>query len=125
MDCGTCTKCKLETLAEQPEINDAKIGDTFIRRIIVKSANSYVPQHSHSYDHVTVLGTGAVELWEGSFFKGKVVAPAEILIKANVLHSFKTLEDNTTLFCIHKNGGSVPEILEENSLEKLEKVLCL
>lgn len=126
MECSTCLKCKLEELPDQPIITNAVVDGFFVKKIQILKADSFVPQHSHDYDHVTVLGTGSVQFYKAGVFLGIKKAPEKLFIQARVLHSFRTLEDNTTLFCVHPSeDGSEPKIFEENSLQKLEKLLWL
>lgn len=91
-----------------------------IMQITVPLANTIIPQHSHEYDHTTLVTAGSVIVWAGDKNLGEYKAPKMVEIKAGVMHAFKTLEDNTSLYCIHNisRTGKV-EVKEENSMEKL------
>jgi quercetin dioxygenase-like cupin family protein len=104
-------------LEEQPPIVEIKMADgIFIKQIFLKKKNTYVPQHSHKYDHTSMLAVGSIAVWEGEIFSGEYSAPTGILIKAGIKHTFKTLEDNTLIYCIHNISRGEVEILEENHL---------
>ena len=76
-----------------------------------------IPQHSHEYDHLSMLARGSVMLYADNVYQGVYRAPAGIIIKAGVKHRFVTLEDNTIVYCIHnvsRSGGI--DIREEHKL---------
>lgn len=103
---------------EQPIESDLSItADLFVKWHRIPRANTILPQHSHSYAHVSVISYGGVDLWEENSFKGTYFAPASVKVPAKRKHTFITKMDNTVILCIHridKDGG--PEIYEENSL---------
>ena len=103
---------------EQPIETDLSItADLFIKSHRVPRANTILPQHSHSYAHVSVIAYGQVDVWEENTFVGTLFAPASVKIAAKRKHTFITKVDNTVILCVHridKDGG--PEVYEENSL---------
>lgn len=120
MSCVGCTEnCEIVRHPNQPQIFDGKIGNFFIKKIIIKDKESIVPQHSHTTDHTTLVESGAVEAWKEEEYLGIFEAPAKIFIAAEVKHTFKTLQDNTVLYCIHDKE---PKILEEHHLNFVEKI---
>ena len=73
-------------------------GGVYARQGHIK-AGSAIQKHAHSYDHLSILGSGKVQLVS----KDEVVeytAPACIEIKANIEHAIIALED-CIWFCIH------------------------
>jgi hypothetical protein len=98
-------------LAEQPFSVEVKICDgLFVKSMLVHEAGTIVPQHSHSFDHLSMLAVGRVLVWAGEECLGPFQAPIGILIKAGVPHTFRTLTDNALLYCIHRTdeNGEVP-----------------
>lgn len=112
----------LKRIDEQPVggVEYSTADGVNIMQITVPLANTIIPQHSHEYDHTTLVTSGSVIVWAGDKNLGEYKAPNMVFIKANVKHAFKTLEDNTSLYCIHNisRTGEV-EVKEENSLEQL------
>ena len=87
---------------EQPHtVEHVTAAGVYIRQIVVKKKDSLIPQHAHAYDHTTLLVKGSVRVWEDRVYKGERIAPCGIYIRAGVKHGFRTLEDDTILYCIH------------------------
>jgi quercetin dioxygenase-like cupin family protein len=77
--------------------------NVFIKEMFMAKAGTFVPQHSHKYDHTSYVASGSV-LCEGKEFH----APCPIFIQAGKRHNFVSLEDNTLVLCIHnivRNGA--------------------
>lgn len=107
-----------EKLVEQPdEVSITIADDIFIKHYRIKKAGTYLPQHSHKYDHGTLVCHGSVRVWVDGRFKGVFHAPSAINIPAGTKHIFEVLEDNTTLACIHNasRSGEI-EVLEEHQI---------
>ena len=107
-----------EELDEQPVTVEIKMADgIFIKSHHVHKAWTWMPQHSHTYDHTSMIARGAVRVWKDGWLLGDFVAPKGILIAAGVKHMFVTLEDDTIIYCIHRidRTGEV-EIDAENRL---------
>jgi hypothetical protein len=110
-------------LPEQPYGVEIKLADEiFVKQIVVDRPHTMIPQHSHSYDHTSMLAVGEVEVWQGETYMGRFQAPTGILIKAHVKHSFVTLSEKVILYCIHRTDrtGEV-EIHEEHHLPPLRR----
>lgn len=97
---------------DQPAETKIHLSDgTFVKSYKVRFANTGLPQHSHGYSHTMYIATGSVQVWQNGVDRGIVTAPDGILIPAHTKHFFKTLEDNTTVLCIHSVlEGDEPEI---------------
>lgn len=88
--------------AQQPIQTDIKMCDgLFVKSIRIAKSRTVVPQHAHSYDHLSHVSAGAVWVTADGLLLGLYCAGETILIKARVLHRFETVLDNTVLLCIH------------------------
>lgn len=103
---------------EQPYGVEIRMADdVFIKQMAIPKAGTYVPQHSHAYDHTSMLAVGSVRVWEDEVLKGDFTAPTGLFIRAGTKHCFLSLEDNTVVYCIHNvSRGDLVEILEENHI---------
>lgn len=108
----------LEPLVEQPPVVELHTADgLFIKQMYVAKAGTYIPQHSHAWDHTSMLATGSVRLWADGVLQGDFFAPAGILIEAGVKHLFLSLEDETTVYCIHNlHGEEAVKVLAEHQI---------
>lgn len=93
----TCTY----PLSEQPVENIEMVAGIYFRSILLKEAGTVIPQHSHSHDHATYVGSGKVRLWVDGKWNGDYEAGRAIAIKSGQRHLFKSLEQNTRLTCVH------------------------
>lgn len=110
--CGSCALC-----AEQPPEWEYLAPDgIFIKQMFLKDSGTVVPQHSHVYDHVSMLAVGSVRAWADEVLLGEFKAPYPIHIKARVKHTFLTLEPNTLIYCVHNVRTQKVEIHEEHQL---------
>lgn len=105
---------------EQPtEVNILIVDDVFVKQITVKDRDTFMPQHSHKYDHISFIAAGAVQVWKNGSFLGNFEAPTGITIKAGVKHTFRTLAANTVILCIHNAArADYVAIEEEHQLVK-------
>lgn len=111
-------KSRMTPAPEQPFGVEIKMADgVFIKQIVIPKAYTYVPQHSHTYDHTSMLAVGAVAVWQDEAFLGRRQAPCGMTIGAGVKHTFMSLEDSTVIYCIHRidRMGEI-EIAEEHQL---------
>lgn len=104
--------------AEQPISTEIKMFDgVFVKSMCIQRAGTYIPQHSHTYPHVSVLVKGAVRLWRDGVLDGDHYAPKGILIPAGVKHLFQSLQDGATVLCVHDIGTAESvDVLEEHHL---------
>jgi hypothetical protein len=92
--------------------------DIFLKQMVVAHAGTYIPQHSHTYEHTTMVATGSIRVWEDGKLSGDFTAPTGLMIKAGVKHTFLTLEPHTVLYCIHNMHNSrLVSLLEEHQLQ--------
>jgi len=99
-------------LAEpEAEVDIKIVAGLFIRSTIMK-ADTYVPQHKHRHDHVSVIAHGKVRVWRNGQLLGDYAAPGGLLIHAGATHNFLALERSTVL-CVHRiDADGEPEILD-------------
>lgn len=98
---------KFVPAAEQPPVVEIRMADDiFVKQIVIGRAGSFVPQHAHTWDHLSMIAAGSVNVWSDGRFLGKYRAPTGIVIEANAKHLFVTLEDNTIIYCIHSISRS-------------------
>lgn len=89
------------------------VDNVYLRQIKVPLP-AMLPQHSHHYEHLTMLVKGSVNLWDGIRLQ-RYDAPAGITIKAGIKHSFITLVPDVELWCIHNiMRKEIVEVLEEH-----------
>lgn len=114
---GDCKRC---LLADQPP-DDREFttpDGVFVKEMFLARANTAVPQHAHTYAHTSYLVRGSVRAWAGAALLGDFHAPKPIEIAAHVKHTFMSLEDNTTILCIHNlNGAATVEIAAEHQFK--------
>ena len=102
---------------EQPVVVDIKLtDDLFVKAMTVAKAGTIMGQHSHTYDHVTLLAYGAMRVEADGMMLGDYVGPVGILIRAGVKHTMTTLTDGVVFACIHALHGTDIEIEEEHQL---------
>lgn len=122
-DCGICLPggpVEYVRHPVQPVGRDFALADGIaIKQMALPAAGMLVPQHSHRYDHTSMLAVGAVQVWADNQDLGRFDAPCPIFIKAGVKHTVLSLEANTVIYCIHRvdRTGSI-EVLEEHHLVK-------
>lgn len=103
---------------EQPVETDITCADgIFVKTIRVRAAGTMLPQHAHTWDHVSLISAGAVAVWADGVFVRNLHAPAAMTIKAGVKHAFKVLLADTVISCIHRidRTGEI-DVAEEHQL---------
>lgn len=106
---------------EQPvTVNIAMTGGVFAKSTTFPRVGMIAPQHAHSYDHLSIIASGAVELEKNGRSMGLYEAPAVIKIEARTKHLFRIVKPSTTVICVHNSDhaveGEVP-IHEEHHLD--------
>lgn len=100
---------------ELPEVEFSIVDNIFIKQMHLKDAGMFVPQHSHKYDHTSMLAVGSVRVWCDGALVGEFNAPKPIEIKAGTKHTFMSLEPNTIVYCIHNTRDHDLEIDSEHT----------
>jgi quercetin dioxygenase-like cupin family protein len=76
------------------------VDNVFVKSTIVKEG-TYLKQHRHEFDHMTVIAHGSVRMWVNDIWSGDFKAPDMILVVADKSHSFVALTD-ATIMCVHR-----------------------
>ena len=118
MPFGTIPGHHYDAATEQPISTDIKLADgVFMKTMVVRKALTVIPQHSHRFDHVSVLVRGSVRVMADGEHLGDFTAPRGITIKAGVKHLFQTMTDDTIVLCVHDIGTAEGvEVLEEHQI---------
>lgn len=117
MSCNGCTSC--ERAGIQPYgIEEHTADGVFIKQMVIPKAGTVVPQHSHSYDHTTMLAAGSMLVKSDLMDRAELRhAPAAIFIPARVKHTFTSMVDHTVAYCIHRERDGGASVHEEHQLE--------
>lgn len=96
----------------QPEVQIGCVANLFSRMMHFQRAGDIEHGHTHQFDHLTLLASGALRVTvEGKTSDFK--APCMIYIRADKNHELVALEDNTVAYCIHAlRGGPQADILD-------------
>ena len=108
---------KIDPSIQPYGVEIAIADDIFIKQMHCPKADTIIPQHSHSYDHISMLAVGSVDVWRDGVYWRAFSAPCAIEIKAGIKHAFRTNVDNTIIYCIHNisRTGEI-EVAEEHHL---------
>lgn len=99
------------------EVQISMSDDVFIKQIVIPKAGTLVPQHSHHFDHTSLLAVGALRVWADGVCLGEFQAPVPVRIRAGVQHAMLSLVDGTVFYCIHNTArAGIVEVLEEGRL---------
>ena len=103
---------------KQPlEVQISMSDDVFIKQVVIPCAGTLVPQHSHHFDHTSLLAVGALRIWADEVCLGEFVAPVPVRIRAGVQHRMLSLVDGTIFYCIHNTArAGMVEVLEQGFL---------
>ena len=122
--CDTCDAARdgrCYAIAErQPVVHEFSADGVWAAHITVSDAGTILPQHAHTFDHLTILASGSVRVSRSDAESIEYTAPAGILIPAGVKHLFETLTPDVVLACIHNTArtGRV-EISEEHRIAEV------
>lgn len=95
------------------EVKVGCVSNLYSRMMHFKKAGDTEHNHTHSFDHLTLLAAGSVKCvvdGKETIFK----APHMIFIHKDKMHAFTALEDNTVAYCIHamRVGERVEDIAD-------------
>lgn len=118
--CAARVVCCKQNLVEHPNqpygVEVTTADGVFVKQMFIPDALTIVPQHSHAYDHLSLLATGAVRAWADGELIGDQMAPYPFHIKAGVKHTFQSLVPGTTIYCIHRLHGGKVEVKSEHNV---------
>lgn len=86
-----------------PEIMLAAVNNIWTRQMHFVKRGDHETQHTHQFDHLTLLAKGSLEV-EANGKKTVFVSPHMIFISKDTVHSLTALEDDTVAYCIHAMG---------------------
>jgi len=75
-------------------------GNIWVRQNILEKAGQACEGHRHSFDHVSLLTSGAVEVEIQGHPARQFKAPTFIIIRKEHEHKFTALADNTNWYCV-------------------------
>jgi quercetin dioxygenase-like cupin family protein len=87
-------------------IEFAEVDDIWVRAYSVKKAHTVIGQHVHVHDHITLVSSGSVCVWQDHQEPTEFHAPAIITIPAGSRHKFQALTDDVVLCCLHNLRGT-------------------
>lgn len=102
---------------ELPEVEFCIQDGIFIKQMFLENAGQFVPQHSHTYEHASMLASGSVRVWQDDKWVGDFSAPMPINIPAGCKHTFMSLEPNTVVYCIHRTDRTGGVDIHEHATE--------
>jgi len=83
-----------------PENRFTCVSNLWLRQMVFKNKGDRNEEHTHNYDHITLLTTGSVKVTvDGK--STEFTAPQMIYVKQGKVHHIEALEDNTIAFCVH------------------------
>ena len=96
------------------------VDGVFVKQWRLPRVGLVAPQHSHVYDHLTMLAAGAIKVWKDGVYVGEKIAPTGIVIEAGCKHMFVSTQPDTVLYCIHNaDRTGAPDVAERASLEEV------
>lgn len=103
-------------MAALPEPHEyiEEVCGVYFRGYCLEKRGTPFHQHSHDYEHATLIATGALRVWVDGEHIGDFVAPKAIKIEAKKMHKFQALADGTRFYCIHNLEGEPYRILRFN-----------
>ena len=108
---------RLKRAPRQPETISVTIyGGVFYKVWRVPDMSTLIPQHSHDYDHMTIIIAGAVRVWRDDELVGDFLAPSTVQIPKHCKHSFLTLTSGTIFGCVHRED-TANAVYEEHIIE--------
>lgn len=76
------------------------VDNVLVRMVRLLRVGDYTEGHAHTFDHITLLATGAV-LMEHPNGSQEFRAPHLIVTPKDIAHKFTALEPQTLYCCIH------------------------
>ena len=106
-------------MSNSPDLKIASVSNLWVKMMHFNKAGDFIPGHAHTFDHISLLSTGSVEVLvekESTIF----TAPAIIYIKKELTHRITALESGTVVSCIHalRDGLGAGDIISEDMLPK-------
>lgn len=92
-------------------------GNIFIRPNQMANAGDLVQGHTHTFDHTTIVFTGAVHVKatkpDGTVVERDFYAPSHFLVLADVVHEITALVPNTEFWCVYSHRTAQGDVVQE------------
>lgn len=100
----------------------SNVSNVCVKQMHFVKAGDTMAGHSHTHDHMTLLGSGSVRVTVEGIAK-EFKAPYILVITKNKIHDLLALEDNTVCYCIHgiRDGNGIEDIIDPESYTDAEK----
>lgn len=104
----------------QPTTELLVYAGIFCKVWTVADAGTLLPQHSHQWDHISLIVAGSVQIWRGDEDIGDYHAPAMVRIPAHTFHKFLTLSPGVVIACVHAVGEADAVVVEREHAIDME-----
>jgi hypothetical protein len=100
-------------------MSERVMGNIFVRTCdVLQKKGGRIDGDVHNFDHVTMILRGSVHAVKKKrdgtvMVDRRIEAPACLLIEADMLHSFESLEDGTTAWCVYAHRTPQGEVTQE------------
>jgi hypothetical protein len=88
-------------------------GNIWVKMNVLHRAGQYVDGHTHSFDHVSLLVKGKVEVEIEGYPPKEFTAPTFIVIRKEHRHKFTALEDDSVWYCVFALSDIQDQFLDE------------
>jgi quercetin dioxygenase-like cupin family protein len=95
-----------------PHVLIGACHNVYIRQMHFQNSGYAETQHTHSFDHITLLSKGSLEVVcnnQTTVFH----APHMIYIRADYVHGMTALEDDTLAYCIHGLHNTPGKVIDD------------
>ena len=75
-------------------------GNIWVKMNVLHKAGQFAEGHTHSFDHVSLLVKGKVEVEIAGYPPREFTAPTFIVIRKEYEHKFTALEDDSVWYCV-------------------------
>ena len=87
-------------------------GNIWVRQNELHNAGDEIQGHKHTFDHVSLLMKGTVEVTVDGFAPTRFTAPTFIIIKKEHMHKFKAVTDDCCWFCVFAMRDANGEVVD-------------
>lgn len=88
-------------------------GNIWVKMNVLHKAGQYADGHTHSFDHVSLLVKGKVEVEIEGHPPREFTAPTFIVIRKEYRHKFTALEDDSVWYCVFALSDIQDQFLDE------------
>jgi hypothetical protein len=102
------------SVTPEAEVMHALANGVYIKAMMLDQVGWTAVQHSHNYDHLTLVASGAVFVKVGDDVAA-YDAPAVVFVKAHSVHKIMARLPNTVCYCIHRlnDGDDISSLIED------------